>query len=84
MALVTIWFILVGTCVMNYLERRAIRKKRAEQKKFAHCQCGERMSEWFIKGGNMWHPDYFGCGWVSPWSDHQEYRTAERLLKGEQ
>lgn len=45
------------------------------RERFAHCKCGQRMSEWFITEGVMWHPEFaHGCGWISPWADHADYR----------
>ena len=50
-----------------------IRKRRTEVK--ARCKCGLVLSEWFLNGGAMWcPPEAGGCGLVSPWASHEEFK----------
>lgn len=60
-----------------FIKRSAKVERDREEDQYAHCLCGARLSEWFIDGvgGSMWHPKYVrGCGWISPWGSHEEYR----------
>lgn len=78
------WAWLVIQIIINFRERQKIRSQRRREAKerYAHCQCGQRMSEWFIKDGYMWHPEFaHGCGWVSPWVDHEHYRETRQQQK---
>ncbi len=60
-----------------YIKRaRKVRAEQETERKFAHCLCGARLSEWFLSetNGTMCHPlAVRGCGWVSPWATHEEY-----------
>lgn len=71
-----IWMVCMAYLAFNnWRERKRWRKKHAEESQYAHCRCGQRMSEWFTNGGLMWHPVAArGCGWISPWADHEDYR----------
>lgn len=71
------YFVFVGWLLISgwIIKRRANREWEFE-KGYAKCRCGQRMSEWFVKDGYMWHPEFVrGCGWVSPWTDHEDYRN---------
>lgn len=60
------------------------RKRWRASRQYAHCRCGERLSEWFVRGGCMWHPEFVrGCGWISPWSTHEEYLSERRSGDGQ-
>ena len=62
---------LIYLCYSNYKDRQKWRNR----KQYAHCQCGQVLSEWFLYEGVMWHPTWAkGCGWISPWESHKEYR----------
>ncbi len=49
--------------------------------RLARCQCGAILSEWFTYKGTMYHPECIGgCGWISPWVDHTEWRAYLRQV----
>jgi hypothetical protein len=81
-AYVVLMICLIGQCVINHREHQRIRARRLETDQYAHCQCGQRMSEWFVKDGLMWHPEFArGCGWVSSWVDHEDYQGTRQQHK---
>jgi hypothetical protein len=72
----SIYIFAIFLCFVTIWIRRMQRIERERiERLYAHCLCGERLSEWFIDqpGGCMYHPECVsGCGWVSPWASHQE------------
>ena len=83
---VVIAFVIAGVAaffVLMAIYERRCKERRAEHPDLAHCRCGDIMSEWFVHEGLMWHPVFAGgCGWVSPWENHEDYRRAERPQAG--
>lgn len=75
----SVWTVLAVTIIGMSLAIVAVwartRRAREMEKIYAHCRCGKILSEWFVKDGRMWCCPYArGCGTVSDWSTHQEYR----------
>ena len=67
--------------ISTWRDKRRWRRERAEHDFYAYCKCGQRMSEWFLNDGLMWHPIFArGCGWISPWTGHEDYRDNRNIV----
>lgn len=78
------WYLVCGYLIISARRKCHESKCRYEaERRLAHCRCGVVLSAWFVHDGYMWHPRYFGCGWISPWPSHEDYRAALYLLEGD-
>lgn len=73
---VCVWIYLI---VSTWRDKRKRKQAALLAKDYAMCpNCRQVLSEWFLRDGYMWHPEFVrGCGFVSEFSSHEEYRAAQ-------